>query len=153
MKKIILLLLASIFLFAEEIEVTAKKFEANEKKLLSIFSGNVVFKRGSDIIKANRVYIYLNKKKKPIKVVALGGVDFTIKDKSGKLYRGYAKKMVYFPLKREYDLSGDVKITQYPEEKKVFAQQVVLDLLQSHIKLSGSERKPVKMIFKLKEGK
>ena len=151
MKKIFYVCLVAISLMAEEVQIKADRFEANQQELLSKFIGHVVFTKGKNVIKADRVYIYFNKAKKPIKVDAVGHVRFKLYDKNGKYYEGKAGKIVYFPLKKEFLLSKDVQIVQYPDQKRIYAQIVVLDLASSKIEVKGDENKPVRMILKIDE--
>ncbi|NPA04291.1 MAG: lipopolysaccharide transport periplasmic protein LptA [Epsilonproteobacteria bacterium] len=151
MKKLILIGLLLLTSWAENIEINADKFIASQKELISQFIGNVVLKTSKDTIKASRVYIYFNKRKKPIKVEAVGGVRFKIKDENGKVYEGRAKRVIYYPLKKEYYLKGDVHITQIPDKKKIFAQNIYINLRSSRLVVEGGDKKPVKMIFTIDE--
>ncbi len=152
MKKVLaILLFGFIALFATEIEITAKKFEADQKRLLSKFIGNVVLKKGRDTIKADEVFIFFDKAKKPVKIVAKGHVDFVLYDRGGKSYKGRAKELYYYPSKKEYYLVGDVVIVQYPQKKRIFAQEIDLDLTKGTIHVKGTQDSPVKMIFTIEE--
>ncbi len=149
--RLILLLVFALLLQAENIEITSKKFEASQKELISKFLGSVVVKRAQDRIEADEVVIYFNKKHKPIKIVAKGNVRFSIVDKNKKRYSGSAKQIIYFPNKKEYLLRGDVHIEQMPEKKKLFAQEIYLNLQSSKLNVQGSYNKPVKMIINIEE--
>ncbi len=147
----IVLVLIAITLQAGKIEITAKKFEASQKKLISRFIGDVVIKRNQDIIKSDEVTIYFNKKRKPLKVVAKGHIEFSIVDQKGKRYKGTAKTITYFPKRKEYLLQGNVHIVQLPDNKRLIAQEIFLNLANSKLTVKGSEQKPVKMIIKIDE--
>ena len=149
--RLILLLIFALLLQAENIEITSKKFEASQKELFSKFLGSVVVKRAHDRIEADEVVIYFNKKQKPIKIVAKGNVRFNIVDKNKKRYSGSAQQIVYFPNKKEYLLRGDVHIEQMPQKKKLFAQEIYLNLQSSKLTVKGSSTKPVKMIIDIEE--
>lgn len=151
MRLVPLLFIFVLFLQAENIEITSKKFEASEKELISKFLGNVIVKRDKDRIEADEVIIFFNKKHKPIKIVTKGNVKFTILDSNGKQYNGSAKYIIYFPNKKEYLLQGDVHIVQVPEKKKLFAQEIYLNLQNSKLIVKGSNSKPVKMIINIEE--
>ncbi|SMC09556.1 lipopolysaccharide transport periplasmic protein LptA [Nitratiruptor tergarcus] len=152
MKKIFFILCLSFFsLYAAQIEITSKKFEADQKKLFSKFIGNVIFKKGSDIIKADEVFIYFNKAKKPQKIDAKGHVTFVLHDQQGKKYKGKAKEVIYYPSKKEYYLRGSVEIVQFPQKKRIYAQNIYLNLQQSKISVKGTQDTPVKMIFTIEE--
>ena len=147
----IVIVLSTLILQAANIEITSKKFEASQKELLSKFIGDVVVKRAKDRIEADEVEIYFDKRHKPLKIVARGRVRFYIVDVQNKKYKGSAKKIIYFPKKKEYILQGDVNIEQLPQKKRLFAQEIFLDLKESKLVVKGSKNRPVKMIINIEE--
>ena len=83
-RKIILFFLFSVFVNADTVNVTADNFFADENKLISILTGNVILKKGDyDTLKADKLTIYFDKEKNPIKYVATGNTSFNaiLKDK------------------------------------------------------------------------
>ena len=151
MKKLLLLSVLVCFMFAEEIEITSQRFEASEKALVSKFIDHVKLKRGKDSLWSDRLYIYFNKKKKPIKFEAVGNVKFDLFDKKGKEYKGSCKKLIYFPKKRVYQLFENVKIVTLPDKREVFGDRIYLDLNTSKVSVEGNKKRPVKMILNIEE--
>ncbi len=145
------MVVSMLYLAAGEIEITSHKFEASEKALMSRFIGNVKLKRGKDRLWSDKLFVYFNKKKKPIKFEAIGDVKFDLFDKKGKEYKGSCKKLIYFPKKRVYQLFENVKIVTLPEKREVFGEQIYLDLNASEVNVLGSKKRPVKMIFKIED--
>ncbi len=150
MRKIFVIVTAIVWMYGSNIEITSQKFEANQKELISKFFGKVVVKKGKDLIKADKVFIYFNKDKKPIKIIAQTDVSFTFINRA-KTYKGKAQKVIYYPMKKEYFLSGNVQIVELPDNKKIFAQSVVIDLASNNLSIQGNKKKPVKMIFSIEE--
>ncbi|MRJ02859.1 MAG: lipopolysaccharide transport periplasmic protein LptA [Epsilonproteobacteria bacterium] len=148
MRWFILLLLFVWTLWGGEVQIKAKRLEADQKKLVTKFLGGVTFRQGDDTIRAEKAYIYFNKEKKPIKFVVVGNVRFKISHK-GKRYEGSAQELVYYPFKKEYLLRKSVHITQYPDQRKISANKVVLDLRSGNLQVEGSEQRPVELIFKI----
>ncbi len=149
--RVIFILLSALFsLMAQDIEITAQRFEASEQELVSRFLGDVVVKRGSDILKAGEAYIYFNKEKKPVKIVLQKGVFFDIRHKE-KRYKGRAGKIIYYPAKKEYIFLENVQIVELPKNQKIFAQKVYLNLVKNMLKVEGEKDRPVKFILKVKE--
>ena len=146
-----LLSVLAFFMFAEEVEITSQKFEASEKALVSQFIGDVTLKRGGDSLLSDRLYIYFNKKKKPIKFEAIGNVKFDLFDKKGKEYKGSCKKLIYFPKRRIYQLFDNVKIVTFPDKREVFGESIYLDLNTSKVSVQGNKQRPVKMILNIEE--
>lgn len=149
-KKIIFLILP-IFLFAENIEITSKNFEADEKKLISIFTGSVHIKKGKDKINSQKLIIYFDKNKKPIKYEAINSVTFKITLDNNKTYEGKAQKIIYIPKKLRYIFQKDVYILQKPDMRKIYGEKVIVDRRTGQANVQGNENKPVKFIFKIDE--
>ena len=78
-KKVALVLaLSALPLLAEQVEITADEFYADEGKQISEFKGNVNIKKGKDTLTANLVVIYFDKKRNPLKYVASGNAKFRV---------------------------------------------------------------------------
>lgn len=149
--KKILFLLLPIFLSAETVEITSKNFEANEKKLISIFTGNVHVKKGKDRINSQKLIIYFNKDKKPTKYEAIKNVTFKVVLDNNKTYEGRAQKVIYIPNELKYIFQKDVFILQKPEMRKIYGKKVVVDRVSGEAMVEGDEKKPVKFVFKIDE--
>ena len=149
MRIFFILLFSIVLAFGTQIEIHAKKFEANQKERIATFYGNVTLHKGSDFIYAQKAFIYFDKNKKPIKFHLLGSVKFDIK-KESKRYKGKAQEIVYLPLQKRYIFIKDVYIEQLPEHRKIYAQKVVLSLADMKVKVEGGKQ-PVKMIFNVEE--
>ncbi len=151
MRRVLMIVaLALVVATAEKIEVTSDRFEASQKELISRFIGNVSFKTSKERLTAKEVVIYFDKKRKPIKVEAIGNVRFFIKEKD-KSYEGSAKRVVFFPKRREYILYDNVRVVQQPGDKLLLADQIHIDVKNAKLMVKGKETKPVKMIFSVDE--
>ena len=96
---ILAVILGFTFLNAEQVEITSNDFFADENKQTSEFIGNVNIKKGSfDELKADKVVVYFDKKRQPIKYVATGNAR-------AKILRGNLKHF----------LSSDKAISQNDE--------------------------------------
>ncbi|BCD60499.1 MULTISPECIES: lipopolysaccharide transport periplasmic protein LptA [unclassified Nitratiruptor] len=151
MKKILLVLSVSLILFAQEIEITSQKFEASENELISKFLGNVQVKRGKNRLWAEKLFVYFNKQKKPIKFVAIDNVRFDLFDQKNKEYKGKCKKLVYYPNKKVYQFFDNVHVVTYPDKKEVYGDKIYLDLIASKVNVAGTKKRPVKMILNIEE--
>ena len=150
MIKALLLVISACIVFAKQVEITSDTFEASQKQMLSKFVGHVTFKTPTEWLKADKLLIYFDKNKKPIKIVAIGHVRFHIVDRQ-KSFDGEAGKVIYYPKKKEYILRRNVKVVQNPGKKILFAEEVYLDLKNSKLIVKGKAKKPVKMIFTVDE--
>jgi len=147
---IALFIAAAALYGAQEVEVVAKKFEADQDAHIAKFFEDVVFKRGEDVIESDEAYIFFDKNKKPIKFRAVKNVRFTLHHE-GKTYKGRCEELIYFPKKREYILKKDVFVEQLPDGKKIYAEHVLLSLATGSIDVEGASKKPVKMVFEIEE--
>ena len=99
MKYLIGTLLCSTILFAqsETLVIDAQDFQADDKKGISIFTGNVKMKMGQDKLNADKVDVYFTTSKDnakvPLKYEATGKADFEIVTKD-KHYVGNGDKII-----------------------------------------------------------
>jgi len=154
MKKIILLIMITILsLFAQELKVKAKLFNADQKKGISIFEGDVNIIKGTDELNASKVTIYTDKDQNPTKFVAEGNATFHIVTEDGAAYKGKAQKVVYLPIKKEYHFFTDVYLQQINEKKEIIGEEVILKSIEGKAYAKGADEKPVIMIFNMEEKK
>ncbi len=140
-------------LVAEELKVIANNFEADEKRGISIFSGDVTITKGSDIMKAEKVTINIDKNRHPIKYSAEGNVTFFITTEDNSTYEGKAMRAIFSPDEQEYKFIGDVELYQLNEKKKIVGNEVIVNMLKGTAVAQGMKNRPVIMIFELEEKK
>ena len=154
MKKIILLIIITILsLFAEELKVKAKLFNADQKKGISIFEGDVNIIKGTDELNASKVTIYTDSEQNPTKFIAEGNASFHIVTEEGAAYKGKAQKVIYFPIKKEYHFFTDVYLQQINEKKEIIGEEVILKSIEGKAYAKGADDKPVIMIFNMEDKK
>lgn len=138
--------------FAENVEVTADKFFADEKKKVSIFEGKVTVKKGHDTLNAKKVVIEFDDKKQPLRYIATGDakVNMTM---TGKKYYGESEKMTYEPSKNLYTLEKKAFLHELETDKKVYGDYIKADQNSGQYEVDGKGKAPVKFIFKLEDEK
>ena len=153
MKKILVLLsLLTSFVLAEQVKIIADSFDGNEKKGLTVFSGNVKITKENDELNASKVTVYTDKDRTPYKYEAEGDVSFYIDLKDNNMtYKGDAQKVIYSPLKKEYKFFTNVHLYQLGTNRKVFGNEVQLNAKDGNAKAIGKDKTPVIMIFNVKE--
>lgn len=141
---------------SEQLIVDAQNFQADEKKGISTFSGNVKIKMGKDRLNANKVDIYFKSSKKGSKTAykyeANGKVNFEIITKN-KHYIGSGDKIIYFPQKEEYTVLGNGHIKEKIDKREIFGNKIYINQLSGEAKVSGNKNKPVRFIFNVERGK
>jgi len=139
-------------LLAEQVKITADAFEGNEKKGITVFSGNVKIKKENDELNASKVTVFTDKERSPYRYEAEGDVSFYIDlPDNNATYKGDAGKVVYLPLKQEYQFYTNVHLYQLGTNRKVFGDKVMLNAVDGNAKALGKEKTPVIMMFNVKE--
>ncbi|AXH15294.1 lipopolysaccharide transport periplasmic protein LptA [Malaciobacter mytili] len=157
MKYFLLSLVASSMLFAQEkLVIDAKKFEANDAKGISIFTGDVKLRKAKDKLDADRLEVYMSskdsEKRVPLKYIAIGNVSFDIISKD-KEYEGKGNKVIYYPNKEEYEIIGNGYIKEKVEDRKIYGDKIFINQTTGEAKVSGTEDKPVRFIINLDNNK
>ncbi len=148
---ILAVILGFTFLNAEQVEITSNDFFADENKQTSEFIGNVNIKKGSfDELKADKVIVYFDKKRQPIKYVATGNAraKIFIKDKH---YDGKGNTVTYEPAKQIYTVSGNGYFHEIETDKNVYGEKIVVNQKDGTYSVNSDEKKPVKFIFQVEE--
>ena len=157
MKYLIGTLLCSTILFAqtETFVIGAQNFEADDKKGISTFTGNVKIKMGQDKLNAEKVDVYFttdkDNAKVPLKYEATGKADFEIVTKD-KHYIGNGDKIIYSPQKEEYTIIGNGFIEEKNDDRKIYGDTIFVNQLNGEAKVKGSENKPVRFIINVDRG-
>ena len=151
-------LFCSTLLFAqsETLIIDAQDFQADDKKGISIFTGNVKIKMGEDKLNAQRVDVFFETDKKtnnktPLRYEATDKADFEIVTKD-KHYVGNGDKIIYSPQKEEYTIIGNGFIHEQNDDRKIYGDTIYVNQLSGEAKVKGSENKPVKFIINVDRG-
>ncbi len=150
---IILAIFLTSLLISQELKVKANSFKADEESGTSIFSGKVNVIQGGDELNASRVEIYMDKKHKPTRFVAIGNVSFKIETKKDNIYIGQAQRVVYLPLKKEYHFFKSVHLKQLNAKKEIIGEEVFLNTVDGKAYAKGAKNEPVIMIFNINDDK
>ena len=146
------LLLGSLSLWAEQVEVVADRFSADETKLRSEFVGNVKVTKGKDVLVANQVVITFDEKRQPLKYVATGNAEATVTLKD-KTYFVKGQKLTYEPSTLRYTVEKDAFLHEKETDKKVYGDVITVNQTQGTYEVDGKASKPVKFIFQVEEKK
>ena len=155
MKKILIIIsLCTLPLLAEQVKILADSFDGNEKKGVTTFKGNVKITKGNDELNASRVTVYTDADRNPKKYEAQGNVSFYIDmPENNATYKGDAGKVVYYPVKQEYQFYTDVHLYQLNTDRKIFGEEVILNTVDGNAKALGKKKAPVMMIFNVEDKK
>lgn len=157
MRYLISSILCSVVLFAqsETLVIDAQNFQADDKKGISTFTGNVKMKMGADRLNAEKVDVFFmtdkDNKKVPLKYEATGKADFEIVTKD-KHYIGNGDKVIYSPQKEEYTILGNGFLQEKNDGRKVYGDTIFVNQLNGEAKVLGSENKPVRFMINVERG-
>ncbi|MFQ6341709.1 lipopolysaccharide transport periplasmic protein LptA [Campylobacter sp. VTCC 70190] len=149
-RKIILFLFFSTVLIAQQIEVRALNFYSDENKGESVLSGNVEIKKGEDVLNSDKLIIYTDKNRKPIRYEAMQNARFKIVLK-GKTYKGSGDKFIYNVAKDTYEIDGNAYINELQSNQKLFGDRIVVDRKANIYRVESKDKKPARFVFDLEE--
>lgn len=139
------------FSFANQVEVSANSFYADEKLGFGELVGSVFIKKGkSDTLRANRVKIYFDKNRQPYKYEAIDDAKFSIL-LNNKRYDGSGKVLTYEPKTQIYTLKGDAFLHEIESDKKLFGDEIIVDQLKGVYNVKSKDKEPVKFIFQVED--
>jgi len=149
----------TIFLNAEEnyLNIDATHFEADEKKHIMHFKGDVKMTKNKDILLCQSLLITTktsNKKSKkqlPKDYKATGKVSFTLHT-NGNILKGRGETVLYYPDEMKYIIIGNGYLEDTKNGKKLTANKIYIDEKTGHTKIDGDKNKPVKFRLKLNDG-
>ncbi len=148
MKKIFVLMSLIVFLFADILHITSKKFYYDSTKLQSIFIGDVKAIKNKDKIFAKKMIVYFDKSKKPVKFEAIDNVKFILHD-SNVTYQGYCDKLIYNFVTEDILLLGDAFVRKLETNESISADKIKINRKNKTIEVLG-DKKPVNIIIKVK---
>ncbi len=146
------IMLLSLVLYSEELTVSADLFESDEKKGLTLFTGNVSILKGKDTLSANSVEIYTDSQRRPVKFIANGNVHFSIHANTNA-YTGNAQQAIFLPQIKEYHFYNGVRLTQLGSNNTIKGDKIIVNLLKGTAMAQGDSTKPVTMTFQINDSK
>jgi len=139
-------------LVAEKVEITSDSMNAMNLKKQVLFTGNVKIKQSQNWLHGDKVIVYFDENNETNKYEAVGSVKFEFKQDKG-YYSGSANKVIYFPARSEYILTGKAKLEDHINKRHVKGEEIILNLLSGNAKVKGNKKKPVKFIFDMEKTK
>ncbi|WP_456479641.1 lipopolysaccharide transport periplasmic protein LptA [Nautilia sp.] len=151
MKKfLIFFVLFFSFSYAEELKVTSKYFHYDMAKKESIFKGDVNATKGKDNILADKMVVFFDKNKKPLKFEAEGNVRFVISLDENSTYKGRSDILIYQLHNGNIILQGNAEIIKVQSKESVKGNKIILNRFTKNAEVIGG-KKPVEIIIKVNE--
>lgn len=139
-------------LVAEKVEITSDSMSAMNLQKEVHFTGNVKIKQSKNWLHGDKVIVYFDENNETNKYEATGAVKFEFK-KEKSFYSGSANKVIFFPKKSEYLLTGKAMLEDHINKRNVKGNEIVLNLVTGNAKVKGNKKKPVKFIFDMEKAK
>jgi lipopolysaccharide transport protein LptA len=149
-------ILSSATLQAEEnyLNIDAEHFEANKKKNIMSFKGNVKMTKNKDILRCQTLLINTKESKNdPLKQIpneykATGNVSFELHTRDSIL-KGTGDAVLYYPESKKYIIVGNGYLEDTKDGKRLSANKIYIDEKTGHTKIDGQKGKPIKFRLKL----
>ncbi|MEA3553248.1 MAG: LptA/OstA family protein [Campylobacterota bacterium] len=156
--KALFLILISTTIYAEEnyLNIDATHFEADEKKNLMYFKGDVKMTKNKDVLNSQKLYINTKPslsdptKQEPKDYKAVGNVSFVLYTVDNVI-RGKGDTVLYFPEKQKYIIIGNGYLEDEKDGKRITAEKIYIDEKTGHTKIDGQKNKPIKFRLKLND--
>jgi len=152
MKKMMITFFIACLLLAkaQEVDIKADHFYADDITKVAYFEGNAVIQQGENFFRAEKVVVHFNKKRKATKYEAVGDVSFDLVEQ-GIHYEGRAGKIIYAPNDSKYYFEGDVYLNDLTNNRRISAERIELDLKTGLADIQGGPQRPVHFIFEIED--
>ena len=152
MRHILLIVISLASLYASNLEVSANSFYHKDGEKKAIFSGNVIAKEDGNLIKSNKITVFLDDNSEAKEYIASGNVYFELKSPK-KFIKGRCARIKYIPSEDKYYLLGNVIVEDVLNKRKIYGEEIVIDNKNGASYAKSSSKKPVKFVFKVKSKK
>lgn len=147
------LLLQLLYGQTSKLIIDAKEFSSDDKKGISVFKGNVKLQRENDLLKSDRLEVFMGKKIKDkkrtaSKYEATGNVSFNIFTKE-KNYVGKGDKIIFNPVYQMYIILGNGTLKEIKEGRTLIGDEIFINTKTGEAKIKGTEEKPVRLIINI----
>ena len=105
-----------------------------------------------DELYAESVIINIDKDRMPTHYSAYGNVNFVVVTNDNRRLVGNANELYYNALNGEYRLVGNAKVVEDNTTNLVTGEEIILNNDIGYVNVTGTHKKPAKLIFKLEEG-
>lgn len=145
--KISLILLFSLWLHAEKVEITSDSMQAENLNKEIHFIGNAKVKQLKDWITADKIIIYFDENNETKMYKAIGNADFEFENDKGH-YIGESEVVEYYPKTSVYVLIDKAKVKNILNGNIATGAKITVNMLtgKSHVE-SKANSGPVKFIL------
>ena len=146
MKKLFLIMLLPLLVYAEKVEVTSKDFYAKDAENQAHFTDDVLVKQGKSWIHSDELIVYFNDNNETIQYDAIGNCTYEI-FKEQNHFKGSAQKVSYYPKTSRYLMAGNAIVHDLVKDRHVKGSTILVDTITGNSTVKGNKSKPIKFIF------
>lgn len=148
-----LLLLQLLYGQTSKLIIDAKQFVSNDKDGISVFEGDVKLQRDKDILKSDKLEVFMQDKTKTNKRVAskyeaTGHVSFNILTNE-KHYIGKGDKIIFNPVDEMYIILGNGTLKETNEDRTLIGDEIFINIKTGEARIKGTKEKPVRLIINI----
>ena len=148
MRKILIFLFFLSSVFANNLHITSKTFKFNSGKMQGIFTGDVNATENKNNILSEKMVIFFDKNKKPIKYIATKNVKFILNLDKNATYKGHCEKLVYFFKNEDIYLFGNALVKKLQTGELISGEEIKINRKTKDISVVGG-KKPINIIIKV----
>jgi len=145
-----LIFFIGILLFSKDLHIISQKFSYDSKNLKSIFIGDVNATEGKNNVLADKMIIYFNKEKKPLKYEAIGNVRFRLVLDKNSTFVGKSDKLIYNFKNYDIFLIGNAFVKKIETNESIKANKIKLNKKTKSMEVEGN-KKPANIIIKVND--
>jgi len=150
MKKAVIFF-SALFLMAQNLHIISKQFFYNSKTNVSTFYKDVNATKGKDNILSDKMKVFFNKNKKPVKYIAIGHVKFILYLDKNSTYKGHCDKLIYNFKTYNIYLIGNAFVKKLETNESVSGNYIKINRKTKNVEVKGGGNKPVNIIIKVNE--
>ncbi|AQQ60369.1 MAG: lipopolysaccharide transport periplasmic protein LptA [Helicobacter sp.] len=129
------------------IDIVAQNFQSVGN--VTTITGNVDIKKGSDRLFADKVIVYTDKARKPLKYEAIGNVRFSIITTDKRELKGKSNRLVYQVKQNEYRLYDNAFVEEIGKPNVLKGDEIVLSGSGDYANIVGKKKAPARVTFTL----
>lgn len=129
------------------IDIVAQNFKSVGNT--TTITGNVNIKKGKDTLFSDKVIVYTDAARKPLKYEAIGNVRFTIITTDKRELKGKANRLIYNVKKNEYRLYDNAFVEEIGKPNVLHGDEIVLSGSGDYANIVGKKQAPARVTFTL----
>lgn len=132
---------------AEVIDIVAQNFQSVGNT--TTITGNVHIKKGDDELFSDKVIVYTDNARKPLRYEAIGNVRFTIITDDKRELKGKSNTLIYYVKKNEYRLLNNAFVQESGKPNVLKGDEIVLSGNGDYANIVGKKQAPARVTFSL----